>query len=186
MTKYTERIPGGSLKMHKIEPDLQLIANVASAKKKKVKQEKENAENPCHKILLTQPSPSCTSLSNTTTKLKPNPNPNTLLSPPSLPLVTGPIKDSPGIWSVSSNDTVIYGTPLQPVLVKPLLNPKCNQYCALPVEDPKLWAFYKKQVTSFWTPEEIDFLDDMKHLPTLPPDQLHFVSMVLSQFLCHQ
>jgi hypothetical protein len=29
-------------------------------------------------------------------------------------------------------------------------------------------------------------LDDMKHLPTLPPDQLHFVSMVLSQFLCHQ
>jgi ribonucleotide reductase beta subunit family protein with ferritin-like domain len=48
------------------------------------------------------------------------------------------------------------------------------------------WAFYKKHITSFWTPEEIDFSDDMKHLPNLPPDQLHFLSMVLSQFLCHQ
>jgi hypothetical protein len=34
------RIPGGSLKMHKIKLDLLLITNVASTKKKKAKQEK--------------------------------------------------------------------------------------------------------------------------------------------------
>jgi ribonucleotide reductase beta subunit family protein with ferritin-like domain len=73
-------------------------------------------------------------------------------------------------------------TPLPPVLVKPLLNPRCNQYCALPVEDPKLWAFYKRHITSFWTPEEINLSDDMKHHPNLPPDQLHFLSVVLSFF----
>jgi ribonucleotide reductase beta subunit family protein with ferritin-like domain len=38
----------------------------------------------------------------------------------------------------------------------------------------------KKHVASFWTPEEINFLDDMKHSPNLPPDQLHFISVVLS------
>jgi hypothetical protein len=49
---------------------------------------------------------------------------------PSLPspaLSTGPIKDSPGIWSVSSNHTITYGALPPPVLVKPLLNLKCNQ-----------------------------------------------------------
>jgi ribonucleotide reductase beta subunit family protein with ferritin-like domain len=33
-----------------------------------------------------------------------------------------------------------------------------------------------------WTPEEINFSDDIKHLPNLPPDQLHFLSIVLSFF----
>jgi ribonucleotide reductase beta subunit family protein with ferritin-like domain len=55
---------------------------------------------------------------------------------------------------------------------------------SLPVEDPELWAFYKKHhIASFWTPKEIDFLDDMKqHLPNLPPNQLHFLSIVLGFF----
>jgi ribonucleotide reductase beta subunit family protein with ferritin-like domain len=81
-----------------------------------------------------------------------------------------------------SNDTVNYGTPLPPVLVEPLLNPRHTQYCAFPVEDPNLWAFYKRHVASLWTPEEINFSDDIKHLPNLPPDQLHFLSIVLSFF----
>jgi ribonucleotide reductase beta subunit family protein with ferritin-like domain len=54
-----------------------------------------------------------------------------------------------------------------------------GSYCALPVKDPKQRAFYKKHVASFWTPEEINFSDDIKHLPNLPPDQLHFLSVVL-------
>jgi hypothetical protein len=97
-----------------------------------VKQEKENDKNALHEIPLTQPSPASASLSSTTTKPKVNPNPNTMLSPPSLPLSTHRIKNSPGIWFVSSNTAVIYGTLLPPVLAEPLLNPKCNQYCALP------------------------------------------------------
>jgi hypothetical protein len=56
------------------------------------------------------------------------------------PLVPA-IKDSPGIWSISSNDTVIYGTLPSPVLVKPLFHPRYNWYCGLPVEDTWLWAF---------------------------------------------
>jgi hypothetical protein len=39
-----------------------------------------------------------------------------------------------------------------------------------------------KILNSFWTPEEIDFSCDMKHLPNLPPDQLHLLSMVLGFF----
>jgi hypothetical protein len=74
--------------------------------KKKAKQEKENAENAHHKILLTQPSPLSTSPGNTTTK----PNQTQIQiqchpTPPSPPLSTGPIKDSPGIWSVSYQTT---------------------------------------------------------------------------------
>jgi hypothetical protein len=65
MTKYNED-PWWIFEMHKIEPDLQLITNVA--KKKEEKQEKENAENACHKIPMTQSSPLSASLSNTTTK----------------------------------------------------------------------------------------------------------------------
>jgi hypothetical protein len=64
------------------------------------------------------------------------------------------------------------------------MHPWYNWYCALLIEDPELWAFYKKHDTSFWTPEEIDFSDDMKHLPTLLSDQVHFLPTFL--FLCHQ
>jgi ribonucleotide reductase beta subunit family protein with ferritin-like domain len=56
---------------------------------------------------------------------------------------------------------------------------------SIPVEDPELWAFYKKHhIASFWTtPKEIDFFHDMKqHLPNLPPNQLHFLSIVLGFF----
>jgi hypothetical protein len=93
MTKYNEN-PWWIFEMHKIEPDLQLITNIA--KNKEAKQEKENAENACHKIPMTQPSPLSASLSNTITKPKLNPNPNTIPSPPLPPLSTCPIKDSPG------------------------------------------------------------------------------------------
>jgi hypothetical protein len=106
---------------------------------KKVKQWKENAENACHKILLTQPSPLSASPRNTSnhqTETEPKSKYNAV--PAITTLSTGPaIKDSPGIWSVLSNDTVIYGTLLPPVLIECLLNPKCNWYCALPVEDPE-------------------------------------------------
>ena len=50
------------------------------------------------------------------------------------------------------------------------------------MSNPKLCFFYKRHVISFWTLEEIDFQDDMKHLPNLPPDQVHFLSVVLGFF----
>ncbi len=99
---------------------------------------------------------------------------------PSLPSPPYPLVPSKTLLKTGLSHQMI--TPLPPVLVKPLLNPRCNQYCALPVEDPKLWAFYKRHITSFWTPEEINLSDDMKHHPNLPPDQLHFLSVVLSFF----
>lgn len=45
-----------------------------------------------------------------------------------------------------------------------------------------LWAYYKKQVACFWTPEEIDFADDLNDWAKLSPDEKHFVSHVLAFF----
>lgn len=63
---------------------------------------------------------------------------------------------------------------------EPMLNaPKT--YTLVPTHQD-LWAYYKKQVASFWTPEEIDFADDLQDWNKLTDDERHFVSYVLAFF----
>lgn len=58
-----------------------------------------------------------------------------------------------------------------------------ERYCMFPIKQPLLWEMYKKQQASFWTAEEIDLADDLKHWANkLTPDEQHFVSHVLAFF----
>jgi len=63
----------------------------------------------------------------------------------------------------------------EPVLSAP------QTYTMVPVNQD-LWAFYKKAVASFWTPEEIDFSTDLEDWEKLTADERHFISYVLAFF----
>jgi ribonucleotide reductase beta subunit family protein with ferritin-like domain len=51
-----------------------------------------------------------------------------------------------------------------------------------PIKYPHIYDHYKNQVGNFWTPEEIDFQQDLKDWPTLDADTKHFIEMVLAFF----
>ena len=41
-----------------------------------------------------------------------------------------------------------------------------NRFVLFPIQHNNIWELYKKQVSMFWIPEEIDFTDDIKHWNT--------------------
>jgi ribonucleotide reductase beta subunit family protein with ferritin-like domain len=59
-----------------------------------------------------------------------------------------------------------------------------RKFClCLPPRHPAPWAFYKRQVELFWTPEEVDLTKDRAHWRDgLNDDERHFVKMVLAYF----
>ena len=44
-----------------------------------------------------------------------------------------------------------------------LLRENKDRFVILPIKFPAIWEMYKKCEASFWTAEEIDLSDDMKH-----------------------
>ena len=63
-----------------------------------------------------------------------------------------------------------------------LLRENKDRFVILPIKYPDIWEMYKKCEASFWTAEEIDLSDDMKHWENLNPGEKHFVSHVLAFF----
>ncbi len=63
-----------------------------------------------------------------------------------------------------------------------LLKENKDRFVILPIKYPKIWEMYKKHEASFWTAEEIDLGDDMKHWDALNDGERHFVSHVLAFF----
>ena len=57
-----------------------------------------------------------------------------------------------------------------------------DRFVILPIKYPAIWEMYKKCEASFWTAEEIDLSDDMKHWENMNPGEKHFVSHVLAFF----
>lgn len=51
-----------------------------------------------------------------------------------------------------------------------------------PLKYNDIWTFYKKQVASFWTAEELDLTGDMKDWDKLNADEQHFIKYVLAFF----
>lgn len=45
------------------------------------------------------------------------------------------------------------------VVTEPLLSQENNRYVVFPIRYPQLWSLYKTAVASFWTVEEVSFLD---------------------------
>ncbi len=63
-----------------------------------------------------------------------------------------------------------------------LLRENKDRFVILPIKYPKIWEMYKKSEASFWTAEEIDLSDDLKHWEGLNAGEKHFVSHVLAFF----
>jgi ribonucleoside-diphosphate reductase beta chain len=63
-----------------------------------------------------------------------------------------------------------------------LLRENKDRFVILPIKYPAIWEMYKKCEASFWTAEEIDLSDDMKHWENMNPGEKHFVSHILAFF----
>ncbi|RYU90121.1 ribonucleoside-diphosphate reductase [Mucilaginibacter terrigena] len=63
-----------------------------------------------------------------------------------------------------------------------LLKENKDRFVILPIKYPAIWEMYKKAEASFWTAEEIDLSDDMKHWENLNDGERHFISHILAFF----
>jgi len=63
-----------------------------------------------------------------------------------------------------------------------LLRENKDRFVILPINYPAIWEMYKKCEASFWTAEEIDLSDDLKHWDGLNSGERHFISHVLAFF----
>jgi ribonucleoside-diphosphate reductase beta chain len=63
-----------------------------------------------------------------------------------------------------------------------LLKENKDRFVILPIKYPDIWEMYKKCEASFWTAEEIDLSDDMKHWEGMNDGERHFISHVLAFF----
>lgn len=67
-------------------------------------------------------------------------------------------------------------------MTEPLLTEE-QRFTIFPIKYPEIWKEYKKQVASFWTPEEIDFSKDLLDWNNkLKEEERHFVKMILAFF----
>lgn len=64
----------------------------------------------------------------------------------------------------------------------PILCPDPERRSLFPIRYPKVWEMYKKHKASFWTVEEVDLSQDMKHWEALSDDEQHFIKHVLAFF----
>jgi ribonucleoside-diphosphate reductase subunit M2 len=65
---------------------------------------------------------------------------------------------------------------------EPILTENLDKYTMFPIEYPDIWEMYKKQVSLFWTTDEIDLSKDVKDWNTLTEDEKHFISHILAFF----
>ena len=65
---------------------------------------------------------------------------------------------------------------------EPLLSEEEKRYVIFPIKKEPIWNMYKKAVSSFWTPEEIDLSKDMDDYSTLKEGEQHFIKNVLAFF----
>lgn len=57
-----------------------------------------------------------------------------------------------------------------------------ERFVIFPIKHKEIWDAYKKQQTSFWTAEEIDFSKDHNDWENLKLDEKHFIKHVLAFF----
>jgi len=63
-----------------------------------------------------------------------------------------------------------------------LLRENKDRFVILPIKYPAIWEMYKKSEASFWTAEEIDLSDDLKHWEAMNSGEKHFISHILAFF----
>ena len=66
---------------------------------------------------------------------------------------------------------------------EPLLKENNQRFVLFPIEHNDIWEFYKNAVANFWTPEEINFSEDLNHWEKkLTDNEKHFITNVLAFF----
>lgn len=64
-----------------------------------------------------------------------------------------------------------------------LLKPNDERFSLFPIKYPNLWDYYKKSEMSFWTAEEVELHEDIKHWnDKLNDNERHFIKYVLAFF----
>jgi len=67
-------------------------------------------------------------------------------------------------------------------MMEPLLEKQNNRYVLYPIKHEDIWAYYKKQMTAFWTAEEIDFSADINDWEQLDSNEKFLIENVLAFF----
>jgi len=67
-------------------------------------------------------------------------------------------------------------------MTEPILTSNPNRFTMFPIGHPSVWEMYKKAEASFWTAEEVDLSDDLKHWASLTSDEQYFIKNVLAFF----
>ena len=66
---------------------------------------------------------------------------------------------------------------------EPILKANPDRFVIFPIQHDDIWAWYKKQEASFWTAEEIDLHEDVKHWNNkLTTDERYFLKHILAFF----
>ena len=65
---------------------------------------------------------------------------------------------------------------------EPLLKENADRFCMFPVQHEDIWKMYKQAESSFWTAEEVDLSEDVKHWKQLTEDEQRFIKHVLAFF----
>ena len=63
-----------------------------------------------------------------------------------------------------------------------LLSEEEKRYVIFPIKQEPIWLMYKKAMSSFWTPEEIDLSKDMDDYTKLKDEEHHFIKNLLAFF----
>ncbi len=65
---------------------------------------------------------------------------------------------------------------------EPLLNQSNQRMVIFPIQHHNFWEMYKKMRSAFWTPEEIDFSNDLSDWNKLNDDEQYFIENILAFF----
>ena len=65
---------------------------------------------------------------------------------------------------------------------EPILRDSPGRYTLFPIQYDDIYQMYKRQVDSFWRPEEVDLSRDLNDWARLTDDERHFISMTLAFF----
>ena len=65
---------------------------------------------------------------------------------------------------------------------EPILRDSPGRYTLFPIQYDDIYQMYKRQVDSFWRPEEVDLSRDLNDWAQLTDDERHFISMTLAFF----
>ena len=68
------------------------------------------------------------------------------------------------------------------VVDEPILQETSERYTFFPIKYDDIYQIYKRQVDSFWRPEEVDLSKDLTDWNSLNDDERYFISMILAFF----